>query len=201
MGQTPRRAMRDRLPPRTSCATGRRGSTRGRRRRRTARRRSTNSRRTERHRRRVRGYASGADARGRFPQFHRSAPMNITRRDSKDSRHLPAPSTTHSSGASTRCTGSCGLLGDALVEPAQHAAAADEVDALEDEVLGQLGRRLRRGTATTESMMARTCSSIASRTSSGERMTVLGRPASGRGPAPRPCTSSVDRGRPSRSRA
>src|SRR5581483_3010232 len=37
--------------------------------------------------------------------------------------------------------GDLGLLGDAPVEAAEHAAAADEVDALDDEVLGQLGRR------------------------------------------------------------
>ena len=67
------------------------------------------------------------------------------------------------------------LVGQALVEARQHAAAADEVDALQDEVLGQLGRRLPRH-CTTESTMALTCSSMASRTSSGERMTVLGRP-------------------------
>src|SRR5207237_760458 len=33
-----------------------------------------------------------------------------------------------------------GLLGDAAVEAPQHAAPADEVDALDDQVLGQLGR-------------------------------------------------------------
>src|SRR5437588_2903927 len=33
------------------------------------------------------------------------------------------------------------LLGDPVIEPAQHAAAADQVDALDDEVLGQLRRR------------------------------------------------------------
>ena len=37
------------------------------------------------------------------------------------------------------------LLRDAQVHAAQHAAAADEVDALVDEVLRQLGRRLRQG--------------------------------------------------------
>src|SRR5581483_6595753 len=37
--------------------------------------------------------------------------------------------------------GDLGLLGDAPVEAAEHAAAADEVDALDDEVLGQLGPR------------------------------------------------------------
>ena len=74
------------------------------------------------------------------PISYRSAPMNRTLSDSNASRHLPAPSTTHSRGASTRCTGSYGLLRQALVEAPQHAAAADEVDALLDEVLGQLGR-------------------------------------------------------------
>src|SRR5215218_5196556 len=38
--------------------------------------------------------------------------------------------------------GQRGLLRDALVHAAQHAAAADEVDALEDEVLRELGRGL-----------------------------------------------------------
>ena len=73
--------------------------------------------------------------------YYRSASMNMTFRDSNASMHWPAPSTTHSSGSSTRCTGMVGLLGKALVEAAQHAPAADEVDALHDQVLGQLGRR------------------------------------------------------------
>ena len=34
-----------------------------------------------------------------------------------------------------------GLVADALVEAAQHAAAADEMHAVEDEVLRELGRR------------------------------------------------------------
>ena len=61
--------------------------------------------------------------------------------------------------------------------PAQHAAATDEVDALLDQVLGELGRRLRRGRRCTESTIAVTGSSIASRTSSGERIDGLGQPA------------------------
>ena len=36
-----------------------------------------------------------------------------------------------------------GLLADAAVEAAQHAAAADEVHAVEDQVLRELGRRAR----------------------------------------------------------
>ena len=44
----------------------------------------------------------------------------------------PAPSTTHSSGDVDQVHRDLGLLGDAVVEALQHAAAADEVDALQD---------------------------------------------------------------------
>ena len=88
----------------------------------------------------------------------------------------PAPSTTHSRGASTRCTGISVSCGDAQVEAAQHAAAADEVDAPHDEVLGQLGRRLAEAGDDRVDDGATLVSSMASRTSSGERITVLGRP-------------------------
>ena len=39
--------------------------------------------------------------------------------------------------------GQVGLVADAPVEAAQHAAAADEVHAVQDEVLRELGRRAR----------------------------------------------------------
>ena len=69
--------------------------------------------------------------------------MNISLRLSKFSRQRPAPSTTHSSGASTRCTGRSVSWRRPAVEATQHAAAADEVDAVEDQVLRELGRGLR----------------------------------------------------------
>ena len=54
----------------------------------------------------------------------------------------PAPSTTHSSGASTRCTGISVSGSMRQVEAAQHARRRRRGGCPDDEVLGQLGRRL-----------------------------------------------------------
>ena len=54
----------------------------------------------------------------------------------------PAPSTTTSRGASTSWTGTSVSRLRRSVEAPQHATAADQVDAVDDEVLGQLGRGL-----------------------------------------------------------
>ena len=67
--------------------------------------------------------------------------MNMSLRRSKLSRHRPAPSTTVSSGRSTSCAAHRRLLLDPQVEAPQHRAATDEVDALGEEVLRELGRR------------------------------------------------------------
>ena len=69
--------------------------------------------------------------------------MNIARTDSNDSMQRPAPSTTHSSGVSTRCTGTPASRPIRVGEAAQHAATADELDALDEKILCQLGWRLR----------------------------------------------------------
>ena len=100
--------------------------------------------------------------------------MNISFNESKFSRQRPAPSTTHTRGARDEMDGKVGLLREPAVEAAEHAAAADEVNTVQNEVLRELGRRLR--DAITASQMAPTCSSIAARTSSGTRRMVFGSP-------------------------
>ena len=71
-----------------------------------------------------------------------SAAAKMGRRLSKESRHRPAPSTTHSSGVATRCTGTSVSSASRLARPRSMAPPADQVDPLVDDVLGQLGRGL-----------------------------------------------------------
>ena len=70
-----------------------------------------------------------------------SAAAKMGRRLSKESRHIPAPCTTHSSGVATRWTGTAVSSASRLASPRQHGAAAGQVDALVDDVLCELGRR------------------------------------------------------------
>ena len=71
--------------------------------------------------------------------------MNISRSRSNDSRHRPAPSTTVSSGSSESRTGTPGLVLDAPVHAPEQRATADEMDPHLEQVLRELGRRLREG--------------------------------------------------------
>ena len=71
-----------------------------------------------------------------------SAATKSSRSVSNDSRHRPAPRATHSSGVSTRWTGTAVSLARRRGHAPQQRPAPDEMDALEDDVLGQLGGRL-----------------------------------------------------------
>ena len=59
-------------------------------------------------------------------------------RSSNASRHLPAPSTTDSSGCAVTCTGTS-TSWDQHVETLQHAAAAGQGDSAVQHVLNQVG--------------------------------------------------------------
>ncbi len=71
-----------------------------------------------------------------------SAAAKRGRSFSKDSMHLPAPRATHSRGVSTRWTGTAVPSARRWFMPPQERPPADQVDALEDDVLGQLRWRL-----------------------------------------------------------
>ena len=78
--------------------------------------------------------------------------------------------------ASTRCTGTSVSVGDAQVEPRSMRAAADQVDALHDEVLGQLRRCLAEaGHDRVDDGGDRLVDGLA-HLLGGDRTTVLGRP-------------------------
>ena len=125
-----------------------------------------------------------------------SAPMNRTLRDSKASRHLPAPRTTHSRGASTRCTGSSVSSARRWSRPRSMAPPPTRWMPWWMRSWASSGGAWPRHLIT-ESTMARTCSSMASRISSGDRIAVLGRPVMRSGPGPRP-SSRRRPARPSR---
>ena len=67
--------------------------------------------------------------------------MNMSLRRSKLSRHRPAPSTTVSSGRSTSCARTAVSFSIRRSNPRNMAPPPDEVDALGQQVLRQLGRR------------------------------------------------------------
>ena len=107
---------------------------------------------------------------------HQSSSAKRRLRRSKDSRHCPAPCTTHSSGVSTRWTGTAVASARRWVTPAQQRPAAREMDALENDVLGQFRWRVAQAGGAPAAITWATFSSRADRTSSGVRTTDLGRP-------------------------
>ena len=80
-------------------------------------------------------------AAARTSRADRGHVISRSRTASKFSMHLPAPMTTHSSGASTRWTGSPVSSESRRSRPFSMAAAADEVEALAQQVLRQFGGR------------------------------------------------------------
>ena len=96
-----------------------------------------------------------------------AGPRNISRTLSKDSRHRPAPTTTVSRGISTRWTGTPGLVLEALVKPRSRPPPPTRWMPWAMRSWASSGGASPRH-LTTESTMAPTCSSIASRTSFGD---------------------------------
>ena len=109
-------------------------------------------------------------------------------RRSKDSRQTPAPCTTHSSGVSTRCTGTAVASARRWVMPRSSAPPPVRWTPWNMMSCASSGGASPRHSAAAATMDA-TLSSSAPRTSSGESTTVLGRPVATSRPRISACCS------------